>query len=175
MEDLADAVADWNRNVGGDRVTLQPWLEVLPEILKPSLPMLLWHFLHGQDAICRCSGMQHDLPLPQHRLHFAGGTRQHGKRDVQESLMPIAAAVRIQACWRAVRVRRRIQPCTRLLLRRAAIAIQRCWRACECAILGQHLGSSGLTCPSSGQPRAALGASCLSRRTEQAGPAPPSN
>eukprot|EP00891_Asterochloris_glomerata_P002874 jgi/Astpho2/2874/fgenesh1_pg.00050_%23_130_t len=129
MEDLADAVADWNRNVGGDRVTLQPWLEVLPEILKPSLPMLLWHFLHGQDAICRCSGMQHDLPLPQHRLHFAGGTRQHGKRDVQESLMPIAAAVRIQACWRAVRVRRRIQPCTRLLLRRAAIAIQRCWRA----------------------------------------------
>ncbi len=43
MEDLADAVADWNRNVGGDRVTLQPWLEVHPEILKPSLPMLLWH------------------------------------------------------------------------------------------------------------------------------------
>ena len=56
---------------------------------------------------------------------------QHGKCDVQESLMPIAAAVRIQACWRAVRVRRRIQPCTRLLLRRAAVAIQRCWRACE--------------------------------------------
>ena len=89
--------------------------------------------------------------------------------------MPIAAAVRIQACWRAVRVRRRIQPCTRLLLRRAAVAIQRWWRACECVGLGQLLGSSGRACPGCGQPRAAPRPSCLSGNIEQAGRHPHCN
>ena len=44
LEDLADAVADWNRTVGGDRLTLQPWLEVPSKTLMPPLPLkLLWH------------------------------------------------------------------------------------------------------------------------------------
>jgi hypothetical protein len=44
----------------------------------------------------------------------------------------IAAAVTIQACWRAHKARREEQVGQRVLERRAAICIQRTWSSCEC-------------------------------------------
>jgi hypothetical protein len=102
-------------------------LHAEPAFLADLAAAIRLHNLTWQQQQQQQQGQQQLQPLP-------------GLRGASVPLTPLllstvrrtAAAVTIQACWRAHSDRRAHSIAERLLARRAACAIQAAWRACEC-------------------------------------------